>query len=65
MYTNELLEEKYKAQKQLEETARKENKSYLHVVEEEAKELYKQKGWELNFVTPALHSKQKKFGNNP
>lgn len=45
MYTNELLEEKYKAQKELSHQAEKEKKDYLKIIEEEVQELFKRKGW--------------------
>lgn len=49
MYTNELLEEKYKAQRELAQRAEKENKDYLSLAEEEVKQLFKEKGWKLNY----------------
>ena len=49
IYTNELLEEKYKAQKILIEKAEKESLDYLKLVEKGARELFEQKGWEINF----------------
>lgn len=49
MYTNELLEEKYKAQKELSAQAKKEKKNYLEFVEEEVKEFFKKKGWKLKY----------------
>jgi (p)ppGpp synthase/HD superfamily hydrolase len=45
MYTNQLLEEKYKAQKELSHQAEKEKKDYLKLIEEEVKELFKRNGW--------------------
>ena len=51
MYTNELLEEKYKAQKELSERAEKEKKDYFKIIEEEVKELFEKKGWKLKFST--------------
>jgi hypothetical protein len=45
MYTNELLEEKYKAQRELSHQAEKEKKDYLKLIEEEVKELFKRNGW--------------------
>lgn len=47
MYTNELLEEKYRAQKELSHQAEKEKKDYLKLIEEEVKELFKRNGWNL------------------
>jgi len=47
MYTNELLEAKYNAQKELAEQAKKEQKEYLKLVEEEVLELFKRKGWPI------------------
>ena len=49
MYTNEVLEEKYKAQRELYEKAKKLSKDYLYIVEEEVKELFKKMGWTLRF----------------
>jgi hypothetical protein len=49
MYTNELLEEKYKAQKELSHQAEKEKKDYLKLIEEEVKELFKRNGWDSRF----------------
>ncbi|MCH8316924.1 MAG: hypothetical protein IIA88_00265 [Bacteroidetes bacterium] len=48
MYTNELLEEKYKAQKQIATKAKKQSKNYLQVVEEEVGALFKKFGWSMN-----------------
>ncbi len=50
MYTNELLEEKYKAQKALSLQARKENKDYLTLIEEEVRELFQKNGWNLKIA---------------
>jgi (p)ppGpp synthase/HD superfamily hydrolase len=47
MYTNELLEEKYKAQKELSQQAEKEKKDYLKLIEEEVQKLFKRNGWNL------------------
>lgn len=49
MYTNELLEEKYKAQKQLSKKADKENKHYLEIIESEVRGLFLKNGWPLKF----------------
>jgi len=47
MYSNELLEEKYKAQRKLFECAETFQKGYMEYVEEEVVNLYKKKGWKL------------------
>jgi len=49
MYTNELLEEKYKAQQQLSQKAEKEKKDYFEIVESEVIELFRQNGWKIEF----------------
>jgi (p)ppGpp synthase/HD superfamily hydrolase len=49
MYTNELLEEKYKAQKQLFNKAKSENKNYLDLIEEEVKDLFSRNNWNFKF----------------
>ncbi|NIM18599.1 MAG: hypothetical protein GTO45_42025 [Candidatus Aminicenantes bacterium] len=49
MYTNELLEEKYKAQKELSHQAEIEKKDYLELIEEEVQELFKKNGWNLKY----------------
>jgi len=49
MYTNELLEEKYKAQLKLSEMSKKQDKNYFNIVEEEVAELFKKMGWTLHF----------------
>lgn len=49
MYTNELLEEKYKAQRELSHQAEVEQKDYLKLIEEEVQELFKKNGWELKY----------------
>ena len=49
MITNELLEEKYKAQKELSSRAEKQGKDYLQLIEEEVKELFNKNGWNLKF----------------
>ena len=49
MYTDELLEEKYKAQKELAERAEKEKKDYFKIIEEEVKELFEKKAENWNF----------------
>jgi hypothetical protein len=48
MYTNDLLEEKRKAQKRLAEKAARESKEYAQVVEE-VRKLYRARGWRLVF----------------
>ncbi len=47
MYTNELLEEKYKAQRELAEQAEREGKTYHAVAEEKVRELFKKNGWKM------------------
>lgn len=49
MYTNELLEEKYKAQRQLSRKAEIEKKDYFEVIENEVQELFIQNGWKMQF----------------
>jgi hypothetical protein len=49
MYTNVLLEEKYKAQKELSDQAEIEKKEYLKLIEEEVQELFKKNGWNLKY----------------
>lgn len=49
MYTNELLEEKYKAQQQLSQKAEKEKKGYFEIVESEVIDLFRQNGWKIEF----------------
>ncbi len=49
MYTNELLEEKYKAQKQLSKRAENEKTTYFEIVKREVESLYKKNGWEMRF----------------
>jgi hypothetical protein len=47
MYTSELLEEKYRAQKKILAKAGNSQERYFEIVTELAKELYKKKGWDL------------------
>lgn len=49
MYTNDLLEEKYKAQKQLSEKAEFTKTDYYEIVKKEVKDLYARKGWKMRF----------------
>ena len=49
MYTNELLEEKYKAQKELSHQAEMGNEEYLKVIEEEVQKLFKRNGWDFKY----------------
>ncbi len=49
MYTNELLEEKYKAQRELANQAEKEGKDYMELVMEEVQKNFIDRGWSLNF----------------
>jgi hypothetical protein len=53
MYTNELLEEKYKAQRQLAEKAVTEKKDYFEIVNEEVQNLFNRNAWEMK-----LYNKQ-------
>lgn len=50
MYTDELLEEKYKAQRQLAKQAKEEDKDYFKVVESEVRKLYSENDWKLDFA---------------
>ena len=50
MYTNELLEEKYKAQRQLAKRAEVEKTNYFEIVKQEVEDLYKKNGWEIRFA---------------
>jgi hypothetical protein len=60
MYTNDLLEEKYMAQKKLAQQAKKEKKDYLEFIEKEVRELFKKKGWNLKYSKKkGGYSKQK------
>lgn len=47
MYTSELLEEKYRAQKRILAKAGGNQEKYFEIVTELANELYKEKGWDL------------------
>jgi len=47
MYTNELLEEKYKVQAELFQIAEGVQESYLDLIEKYVKELYKERNWKL------------------
>ncbi len=49
MYTNDLLEEKYKAQKKLSRAAESANIDYLEFIEAEVKSLYAERGWKLKY----------------
>jgi hypothetical protein len=49
MYTNELLEEKYKAQRQLFNKAKTEKTDYFEIVNREVEELFKLNGWKMQF----------------
>ncbi len=50
MYTNELLEEKYKAQKELVKKAKREKKEYFEIINSEVKDLFKLKGWKIHYA---------------
>ena len=50
MYTNELLEEKYKAQRLLSKKAMSEKTNYFEIVKQEVEDLYKKNGWEIRFA---------------
>ena len=47
MYTNELLEEKHKTQKELSASVQDIQESYFDMIEQYVKELYKSKNWNL------------------
>lgn len=47
MYTNELLEEKYRAQRELFLQAEREQKEYSKLIEEEVISLFKKNKWQL------------------
>ena len=49
MYTDVLLQEKYRAQKLLISMAQEQGKDYFDFIEEMARELYQSKGWTMNF----------------
>ena len=49
MYTNDLLEEKYKAQKELFLQAEKQGKEYHQFIREMVQKLFKAKGWTLKY----------------
>lgn len=49
MYTNELLEEKYKAQRELSEKAKTDKKDYFEMIKMEVQDLFHQQGWKLLF----------------
>ena len=49
MYTNELLQEKYKVQKELSKKAQDSKENYFDVIEKDVKEFYRQKHWNLVF----------------
>ena len=45
----ELLEEKYRAQRELSFQAEKEKKEYSRIIEEEVENLFQKNGWKLKF----------------
>ena len=49
MYTNELLEEKYKAQKELSNQAKIEKREYLELIEDEVRKLFSKNKWDLKY----------------
>lgn len=49
MYTNELLEEKYKTQKKLYVEARNSHVDYLTFIEIQVKALFDEKSWKLQY----------------
>ncbi len=49
MYTSELLEEKYKAQRQLSKQAQIAKKDYFEIANKEVQDLFKQNGWKMEF----------------
>lgn len=63
MYTNELLEEKARAQRILISDAEKAGKDYMTYTEDLVRELYRSKGWALNFVKSASASPATPSGN--
>jgi hypothetical protein len=50
MYTNELLEEKYKAQKELAKRAEELSIDYTELIEKEVRELFERNNWKINFA---------------
>jgi len=54
MYSNELLEEKYKAQKALYQKAQRENKDYFDMINQEFKKIFEDRGWTENEL-PLTH----------
>ena len=50
MYTNELLEEKYKAQQLLLKESEAAKIDYFDLIQQEVLELFKQNGWVLTFA---------------
>lgn len=49
MYTNELLEQKYKAQRELSEKAKKNDKDYFETTKVEVRELFRKHNWKFTF----------------
>ena len=54
MYTNELLEEKYKAQIRLLKQAKIENKDYFEFINDEVQKLFNKKGWKIRSTSHVL-----------
>jgi|GEM_PF-2429608 len=50
MYSNELLEEKYKVQKELSNQAITEQKTYFKLIENQVQELFQRNGWDLKYA---------------
>ncbi len=49
MYTNEILEEKYRAQRELSKKAEIKKTNYFEIVKQEVEDLYEKNGWEIKF----------------
>ena len=49
MYTNEILEEKYKAQRELTKKAVIEKKDYFEIIKDEVRDLFNKNCWEVRF----------------
>ncbi|MBN1997754.1 hypothetical protein JW935_09390 [candidate division KSB1 bacterium] len=50
MYTNELLEEKYKAQQKIAKEAKKQNMEYSVYIQSEVEKLFAEKGWKIKYA---------------
>ena len=49
MYTNELLEEKYKTQKKLYVNAKDNHMDYINYIESKVKSLFEERSWNLDY----------------